>query len=104
MQEVAWFNSDECGFRKTVKGGNLVVMHGIIRLSRERGYIVVKGYANWLPLLFFLWLIGFFLILGGDWNMLYSPFFMLMHLIFGFSYISEISILYLIGMRITGRI
>lgn len=99
------FDSNECAFRKTIRGKNSGVTHGIIQLSREGNYIIVKGYADWLPLLFFLWLIGFPLTLGVvSWSILYSPFFLLMFLVFGASFISEIITFELIGRRITGRL
>lgn len=105
------FNSDECAFRKTIRVKKSGVMHGIIRLSRERGYIIITGYADWLPLLFIFWLVGFFLILGssggggGDWSgIFFSPYFLVLYLIFGISFLSDINTFTLVGMRITGRL
>lgn len=88
-------NSHECAFYKIVKGRNLILMHGIIRLSHERDYIIIKGYANWLPILIILWFVGFFLILRGSWSISLSisifyksPFLLTVSLIYGLTFIN----------------
>lgn len=48
------FKLDEYAFRKAVKRKNIIMTHGIIQLSPERDYVVIKGYANWLPLVILL--------------------------------------------------
>lgn len=103
-------NSHECAFYKIVKGRNLILMHGIIRLSHERDYIIVKGYANWLPILIILWFVGFFLILRGDWSISLSislfyksPFLLVGSLIYGLTFINEVMTFHLIGKITTDR-
>lgn len=98
------FKLDEYALRKAVKRKNIILTHGIIQLSPERNYIVIKGYANWLPLVILLWIGVFILILNNwSWDFLKSPFLWFVFIIIAISFLGEITNFKLVGWRLTGR-